>query len=410
MNPFRETCYRCHRPKAHCLCHLISQVDNRTSVLVLQHKCERSHPFGTARFVRLGLKRAQVRLVFPNAQRRFAVEPCALQRAGLLYPGQGAIDLATVPETARPEQLVVLDGTWDDAKQLYQDNAWLCDLPHYCLHPASPSIYRLRREPSEKSVSTLEAIVLALSILEPQTEGLSSLLSAFNAMIELQLSCLNDNVGKESTKRTKKPRQRLVAAVPAPILERMGDLVVAYGESVPWRKKRRALVSLTAVRLGDGEPFEQFLMPPPEATLADDHLQIMGLSRQHWNNAVDHEELRRLWQRYSRPSDVLVCWNASTLALLRAALGAESLGLFLKAPYCNLMGKKCGHLQDLAKEHDFELERLPLTGRSALRVAQVIEVARLLNSRVCGHFVNDGSAFSVSPLQKRGCNPPRLMR
>lgn len=378
MSSVREHCYRCFRPQAHCLCSLITPVVNQTHVLVLQHKCERGHPFGTARFVRLGLANAEVRVVWPDAQRKFTTPPVLDEGLGLLYPGPDAVDLESLAPQDRPRQLVVLDGTWDDAKGLYQDNPWLLNLPHYCLHPASPSIYRIRREPSDTSVSTLEAILLALSILEPSTAGLDGLLGAFEKMIDEQLHCAETRSVPGSTNRFKKTRRREPRAVPQEIRERFDDLVVAYGESVPWSGRRRALVSLTAIRLGGGAVFEQFLAPPADASLTPDHIELMGLTQENFRESIDAATLRQRWSQFSKPTDILVTWNVSTLALVREALEHSSPCLFLKAPFTNVTGHKCGHLDDVAQRQQFELAPLPLRGRAAKRVGQAIAVARFL--------------------------------
>eukprot|EP00850_Spirogloea_muscicola_P015848 SM000125S26053 [mRNA] locus=s125:43591:45007:- [translate_table: standard] len=86
---------------------------------------------------------------------------------------------------APPSHLVVLDGTWSKAKRLYHENTWLQDLPHFKLPPLqAPSDYSyIRRQPKANCMSTLESIVYALQLLEPQTEGLTSLLDAFKAMV-----------------------------------------------------------------------------------------------------------------------------------------------------------------------------------------------------------------------------------
>ena len=76
---------------------------------------------------------------------------------------------------------------WAHAHSLYRDNAWLRDLPHYELTPTEPSRYRLRREPEFQCISTLESIIGALAIIEPETEGLSDLLGVFDSMIDDQI-------------------------------------------------------------------------------------------------------------------------------------------------------------------------------------------------------------------------------
>jgi DTW domain-containing protein YfiP len=78
-------------------------------------------------------------------------------------------------------------GPWGQASKLYRENGWLAALPHYALSPSEPSRYRIRREPRPNFISTIEAVVAALRILEPATEGLDALLTAFDEMIDAQV-------------------------------------------------------------------------------------------------------------------------------------------------------------------------------------------------------------------------------
>ena len=66
--------------------------------------------------------------------------------------------------------ILVLDGTWSQAKTLWWRNAWLLKLPRIVLTPREPSMYgRLRKEPRRDYVSTLEAIADVLPALgEPE--------------------------------------------------------------------------------------------------------------------------------------------------------------------------------------------------------------------------------------------------
>jgi DTW domain-containing protein YfiP len=80
----------------------------------------------------------------------------------------------------------VLDGTWFLAKKIYDAHCWLHDLPHVALTPSEPSAYRIRRQPRDGYVATLEAIVCALRILEPETPGIDRLREAFATMIARQ--------------------------------------------------------------------------------------------------------------------------------------------------------------------------------------------------------------------------------
>lgn len=181
-------CWTCFKPRVLCVCASVPRVANRTAITILQHPRERFHPIGTARFAALGLTRASVLRPRAPVTRSLALDVDLPPRTALLFPGPGARDLADLAPGERPGGLVVLDGTWGQARKLYGANPWLAALPHYALTPAEPSRYRIRREPRANYISTIEAVVAALRILEPDTVGLADLITAFDEMIDAQVA------------------------------------------------------------------------------------------------------------------------------------------------------------------------------------------------------------------------------
>jgi DTW domain-containing protein YfiP len=184
----RPTCYRCHRPEVGCICADVPAVEHRTRVLILQHPRERHHPLGTARIARLGLRRAELAVGrYDDAGIvDFAVERSP--RAALLFPGPGATDLTELAEDDRPDPLVVVDGTWPNARRIVRLNPWLSALPRVALSPERPGNYRIRRaRRPDVQLSTIEAIVAALRVLEPDNDGPPKLLDAFDRMIDRQI-------------------------------------------------------------------------------------------------------------------------------------------------------------------------------------------------------------------------------
>ncbi len=83
--------------------------------------------------------------------------------------------------------IVVIDGTWSQAKTIWWRNAWLLKLRRAVLVPKHKSLYKeLRREPRRECVSTIEAIAEALEALgEPQTVS-DSLRKTFGELLEKQ--------------------------------------------------------------------------------------------------------------------------------------------------------------------------------------------------------------------------------
>ncbi len=159
-------------------------VDNATRVLILQHPQEQDRVLGTARLLAENL--AQVTLTVGLSWRNLShalKQPAEAKDWGVLYLGakkaakeQGplvALDRKGEPladqaaARAGLRGLVVLDGNWSQAKALWWRNAWLTRLRRFVVVPDGPSLYGdLRREARPDAVSTLEAVALALSVLE----------------------------------------------------------------------------------------------------------------------------------------------------------------------------------------------------------------------------------------------------
>lgn len=185
----RAFCYRCRRARTVCICDQIARVRNRTGVIVIQHHRERMHPIGTARIARLGLQKSSVFVA--ERHRKLAVDFTLPSNTGLLYPSDRAQSLEKLAPADFPDQLIVLDGTWCQAKSLYKANTFLQGLPHFIINPASPSRYRIRRQPRAGYLSTIESLVHALSIIEPDTPGLNSLIATFDRLVQLQIDYRN---------------------------------------------------------------------------------------------------------------------------------------------------------------------------------------------------------------------------
>jgi DTW domain-containing protein YfiP len=184
-----ESCPRCAKPVAVCVCNRVEPAETRLRVVMLQHPQEDDALLGTARLVAITLPKAEIRaglswssldhaLGLKNADKsRWAVLAAAKLPAELPDSAKGQpvvlIDRhGTVLDAARHrlDGVIVLDGTWSQAKTLWWRNAWLLKLPRIVLTPREPSMYgRLRKEPRRDYVSTLEAIADVLPALgEPQ--------------------------------------------------------------------------------------------------------------------------------------------------------------------------------------------------------------------------------------------------
>ena len=178
-------------------------IDNRLFVLILQHPQEKREALATAGMTRALLGRAElvVGLSWPNLSRALgrSVDP---KRWAVLYLGSVrpaafgdqrevmALDRRGEPAADQEAMLrgldgmVVLDGTWKEAKTLWWRNPWLLKLRRLVLNPHHKSRYgRIRREPRREALSTLEAVALLLKHLDGGPEVEARLLGALDSLI-----------------------------------------------------------------------------------------------------------------------------------------------------------------------------------------------------------------------------------
>jgi hypothetical protein len=179
------------------------QIDNRLFVLILQHPQERSEPLATAAATAANLRRARltVGLSWPNLGRALgrAADP---KRWAVLYLGSArpkelgiADDVAVLARDGEAHEnaaeilqgldgIVLLDGTWSQAKTLWWRNPWLLKLRRLVLNPTRPArLGRLRREPRREALSTIEAAALVLRHAEKGPEAADALLAELDRLM-----------------------------------------------------------------------------------------------------------------------------------------------------------------------------------------------------------------------------------
>jgi hypothetical protein len=171
----------------------VEPIDNRLFALVLQHPQEKREVLATAAATCAALRQAAlvVGLSWPNLARALG-RPADARQWAVLYLGSArpaafglereivALDRSGMPTADQDAMLrslagvVLLDGSWSEAKTLWWRNPWLLRLRRLVLNPGHRSRFgRLRREPRREALSTLEAAALLLKHLDggPEIEG-----------------------------------------------------------------------------------------------------------------------------------------------------------------------------------------------------------------------------------------------
>ena len=373
-------CYGCFRPHDRCFCDEIPCIENRTNVLILQHRRERFHPFNTARIVHRAL--ANSSLIADHTQDLAAIPLNLSDKAGLLYPGPDTIPLEALASSERPRQLVIVDGTWHQTKTLVRDIPALRELPRYALSPTSPGRYRIRREPSAEALSTLEATVSALQMLEPDTPGLDKLTSVFDSMVEGQLASA---VSRDNW-RQNAHRCGYGANIPRAIARDLNNLVVCYGESsqggAGTSHDSKQLIYWVAQRIGTSEQFTCAV--DSGQSLSKTMLDHLRLTPNHFSAAATTQSFEHRWRGFLDDTDSLVVYHPSTIDLLRRVTTLAHPCHVLKA--VNFTSHR-GNLENILASEAIVANEPTAPGRAGERLAMAIALVQHLHQLANRHEV-----------------------
>lgn len=293
--------------------------------------------------------------------------------AALLFPGPGARDILTEPPDG-PITLVVVDGTWSQAKNVVRDNPVLQTLPRVAFTAPEPSQYRIRKEPRADYVSTIEALMHVLGALEGKPDAFRALLDPFRAMVDAQIAAQAARPSPRSRyKRGGPPRS---PTLPAALTTRYADLVFAVAEANAWpynsgRNEPDELVHWVAYRPSTGETFEHFAAP--EGELSPSTTFHTRIPEERLRAAGSRADLLAAFAAFSRPTDIVATWGTYARNLYLESGGQLGEGIDLRSVAQRLTNKKPGPLEEVAASLG-PLCRPMGEGRGGVRLAAIAQI------------------------------------
>ena len=197
-------CPRCLKPLPLCVCDDVTPLETRIGLLILQHPQEQDRGLGTARLAAQHFANAVVKvgLSWPSLSKALGRQVSDASRWAVLYLGSTkAADLDANSDIVaitrkgevadkqraildRIEGVVLLDGTWSQAKALWWRNPWMLKCQRVILGPMHPSRYgKLRKEPRRDGLSTIEAAAMLIARLEKRPDIEAALNASFERML-----------------------------------------------------------------------------------------------------------------------------------------------------------------------------------------------------------------------------------
>ncbi len=222
----RNCCASCLQPRLACYCDKIQYFDPHIEFVILIHPIEVRRRIATGRMAHLCLQGSHLISGedFTENERvnELLGEPEGDVHSVILYPGRQALNLSeqsfavrqSVLRAGRKLRIFVIDGTWATAKKMLRKSHNLSALPQICFSPRQASRFRVRKQPQENCLSTIEAIHECIDLLVSPEELQNgrirphdNLLEVFDHLVSHQLDFIRHSYAtslKDPLSREKK--------------------------------------------------------------------------------------------------------------------------------------------------------------------------------------------------------------
>jgi DTW domain-containing protein YfiP len=158
-------CRSCFLLSHLCVCAEIPSLKSSAEFLIIRHIKERFRTSNTARLSALAIPGTKI-VDYGAPDSRWESQTLDVPDPVLLFPDTNAPPLPYVPAT-----VIVVDGSWPQARRMVQRIEGLAALPRLNICPPERAPRRLRKVPNAEGMSTIEAIARALDALDGPGSG-----------------------------------------------------------------------------------------------------------------------------------------------------------------------------------------------------------------------------------------------
>jgi len=160
----RACCCDCGFLVAQCVCEWIPRLSTRLNILILQDPKEAKHAKNTVSLLCLGLTSVEcISTANVDVLRRIILQKDPAKWR-LVFPCEKAVAIESIEaeDASKVEGLILLDATWRKAKKMYLTEPLLHTFGAVCFSQPPMGQYRIRKSPSNLSLSTLEACAYSI--------------------------------------------------------------------------------------------------------------------------------------------------------------------------------------------------------------------------------------------------------
>lgn len=195
----RDFCYTCYRPESSCMCKYINTIETKTKFIILMHPKEfRKTKNGTGQFTKNSLSNSElyIGINFTNHKKINKIIENPENESYLLYPDENSHDLSSKKiDTDKNLVIFIIDSTWPCSKKIIKESTNLQKLKMLSFTTKIKSAFKIKRQPSEYCLSTIESTQYILELLNNynyenlKIEELNNMSKPFEKMVDYQIKC-----------------------------------------------------------------------------------------------------------------------------------------------------------------------------------------------------------------------------
>ena len=207
LDEIREKCYECYRPKKSCMCEYIEKIETNTRFIIIMHPKEfKKTKNNTGRFTHQSLPNSKIYIGidFNNDAEINSIINDKNNSCYVLYPGDDSIKLnhQTIQKENKKNVIFIIDSTWPCSNKILAVSKNISALPKVSFVHDKSSAYKIKTQPNEYCLSTMESTLCILELLNKHTienipqVSLDKFLKPFEKMVEYQVECVLNNDSK----------------------------------------------------------------------------------------------------------------------------------------------------------------------------------------------------------------------
>ncbi len=166
----KNPCQGCGLHLDRCICKLITSLDLKTKIALVIHRKELKRTTNTGQLALKSLVNSEIRIRGEQNCKPLDLSDLltANYQTYLFFPSDDAVELTSelVQSSPLPIQLIVPDGNWRQASKVFSRHPELKALKKVKISNVNKSNLHLRTEHTPEGMATLQAIALALGIIE----------------------------------------------------------------------------------------------------------------------------------------------------------------------------------------------------------------------------------------------------